>query len=120
MSKLFSTARAGRLCLSLAARTQAAGLLEMGLADSGAALKLFSKKNNIGWIRAGAANSPLGIHLDIDFELIRTEIKPSDDWFKLHPEEREKLNLNRLVQESKIYDNLIEQYTFTLKAIKQT
>ncbi|GIS13576.1 MAG: hypothetical protein CM15mP116_01590 [Synechococcus sp.] len=49
-------------------------------------------------VQSGAANSPLGIHLDIDFDLIRTEIKPSADWFNLHPEEREKLNLNRLIQ----------------------
>ena len=81
-------------------------------------LQLFSKKNNLKWIQLGAANSPLGIYLDIDFDLIRTEIKPSADWFNLHPEEREKLNLNRLIQESKIYCNLIEQYTFTLKTIK--
>ena len=81
-------------------------------------LQLFSKKNNLKWIQRGAANSPLGIYLDIDFDLIRTEIKPSADWFNLHPEEREKLNLKRLIQESKIYCNLIEQYTFTLKTIK--
>ena len=83
-------------------------------------LQLFSKKRNLEWIHSGAANSPLGIHLDIDFDLIKTEITPSNDWFNLHPEEREKLNLNRLIQESKIYCNLIEQYTFTLKTIKQT
>ena len=83
-------------------------------------LELFSKKKNRKWIQEGAANSPLGIHLDIDFELIKTEIKPSDDWFNFHPEEREKLNPSRLFKESKIYGNLIEQYTFTLKAIKNS
>ena len=66
-------------------------------------LKLFSKKNNKRWIKAGAANSPLGIHLNIDFELIKTEITPSQDWFILHPEEREGLNLERLIQESKTH-----------------
>lgn len=82
-------------------------------------LQLFSKKNNRNWIKAGAANSPLGMQLNIDFELIRTEIKPSEDWFSLHPEERNSINLERLIYESKLYGNLIEQYTFTLKAIKE-
>ena len=81
-------------------------------------LQLFSKKENLRWVQSGAANSTLGIHLDIDFDLIRTDIKPSADWFNLHPEEREKVNLDRLIQESKIYCNLIEQYKFTLRAIK--
>jgi len=83
-------------------------------------LQLFSKKNNKSWIEAGMANSPLGIYLDIDFDLIKTEVKPSQDWFNMHPEEKEEFSLNRLIQESKIYGNLIEQYTFTLKAIKES
>ena len=82
-------------------------------------LQLFSKKQNKHWIETGAANSPLGMQLDIDFELIRTEIKPSQDWFNLHPEEKDSLNLNRLIQESKLYGNLIERYTFTLKTVKE-
>lgn len=59
------------------------------------------------------------MQLDIDFELIRTEIKPSQDWFNLQPEEKDSLNLNRLIQESKLYGNLIERYTFTLKTVKE-
>ena len=83
-------------------------------------LELFSKKKNLEWIESGFSNSPLGIQLDIDFDLIKTVVKPSRDWFNLHPEEKEKINLSRLIEESKLYDNLIEEYTFTLKAIKET
>lgn len=82
-------------------------------------LLLFSKKMNKKWMDMGAANSPLAIQLNIDFDLTRIDIKPSQDWFNLHPEEKEELNPNRLVQESKIYSNLIEEYSFTLKAIKE-
>lgn len=82
-------------------------------------LQLFSKKKNLQWIKDGAANSPLGLQLDINFDLIRTEIKPSQDWFRMHPEEKKEVDISRLIHESKLYCNIIEQYTFTLKAIKE-
>ena len=79
-------------------------------------LELFSKKNNKLWAEKGAANSPLGLYLDIDFELKQTVIKPSSDWFRLHPEKNTDIKL--LIQESKIYNNLIEQYDMNLEVIK--
>lgn len=79
-------------------------------------LKLFSKKQNKIWIENGAANSPLGLYLDIDFELKQTVIKPSQDWFRLHPEQN--VDINLLQQESSIYNNLIEQYDMKLEVIK--
>ena len=79
-------------------------------------LKLFSKKQNKIWIENGAANTPLGLYLDIDFELKQTVIKPSQDWFRLHPEQN--VDINLLQQESSIYNNLIEQYDMKLEVIK--
>ena len=79
-------------------------------------LQLFSKKLNQIGIKKGAANSPLGLYLNIDFELKKTVIKPSQDWFRLHPEQN--VDINLLQQESSIYNNLIEQYDMTLEVIK--
>ena len=79
-------------------------------------LKLFSKKANKEWARKGASNSPLGLHLDIDFELRKTIIKPSSDWFRLHPGNN--IDIELLQQESNIYNNLIEQYDMLLEVIK--
>ena len=79
-------------------------------------LQLFSKKLNKIWIEQGAANTPLGIYLNIDFDLKETLIKPSQDWFRLHPEQN--VDFNLLQQESAIYNNLIEEYHMTLKIIK--
>ena len=79
-------------------------------------LRLFSKKQNKIWIKNGAANSPLGLYLDIDFELKQTVIKPSQDWFRLHP--KQNVDINLLQQESSIYNNLIEQYDMKLEVIK--
>ena len=79
-------------------------------------LQLFSKKLNKLWVEKGAANSPLGLYLDIDFELKQTSIKPSEDWFRLHPDKN--VNIKLLQQESNIYNNLIEQYEMMLEVIK--
>ena len=80
-------------------------------------LQLFSKKQNQYWIEQGAANSPLGIYLDIDFDLLETIVTPSQDWFRLHPEKN--VNMELLVQESAIYNNLILQYDMKIEAIKE-
>ena len=79
-------------------------------------LQLFSKKQNQIWVKQGKSNSPLGLYLNIDFELKETVIKPSQDWFRLHPEQN--VDINLLQQESSIYNNLIEQYDMTLEVIK--
>ena len=79
-------------------------------------LQLFSKKLNKRWVEQGAANSPLGLYLDIDFELKQTVVKPSKDWFRLHPDKN--VDIKLLQQESNIYNNLIEQYDMLLEVIK--
>ena len=80
-------------------------------------LQLFSQKLNKLWIEQGAANSPLGLYLDINFELKQTVIKPSEDWFRLHPDKN--VDVRLLQQESNIYNNLIEQYEMILEVIKE-
>ena len=79
-------------------------------------LRLFSKKQNKIWIEKGAANSLLALYLNVDFEVKQTVIKPSQDWFRLHPEQN--VDINLLQQESSIYNNLIEQYDMKLEVIK--
>ncbi len=79
-------------------------------------LTLFSKKLNQLWIEKGGSNSPLGMYLDIDFELKKTLLKPSKDWFRLHPDKN--IDIKLLQQESNIYNNLIEEYQMELEVIK--
>ena len=79
-------------------------------------LELLSKKKNKIWVENGLANSPLGLYLNIDFELKRTTMKPSKDWYRLHPEQN--VDIKFLIQESSIYNNLIEQYDMNLEVIK--
>ena len=81
-------------------------------------LQLFSQKLNKLWVKQGIANSPLGLYLDINFELKKTVIKPSEDWFRLHPDKN--VNVTLLQQESNIYNNLIEQYEMLLEVVKNS
>ena len=81
-------------------------------------LQLFSKKLNKSWIEQGGSNSPLGIYLDVDFELKKTIIKPSSHWYKLHPEKN--VDVQLLQKESTIHNNLIEEYQMRLEVIKDT
>jgi hypothetical protein len=79
-------------------------------------LALFSQKLNKQWISLGAANSPLGVYLGIDFEVLETQFDPSETWFRLHPEPQ--VDLNLLLRESELYNNLIQQMRFTLRVVK--
>ena len=81
-------------------------------------LQLFSKKLNKLCIEKGGANSPLGLYLDIDFELKKIALMPSQDWFRLHPDKN--VDVRLLQQESNIYNNLIEQYDMLLEVIKNS
>ena len=79
---------------------------------------MFSKRLNKIWAAQGAANSPLGLYLDIDFELKQTGIKASQDWYRLHPDKN--VDMKLLQQESNIYNNLIEQFDMLLEVIKNS
>jgi hypothetical protein len=79
-------------------------------------LSLFSQKANLEWQAAGAANSPLGLYHDVDFEIVKTTVTPSQIWRNRYPQQVD--NVQLLARESNIYNNLIEQVDIELKVIK--
>lgn len=79
-------------------------------------LSLFSQRLNRKWIEEQAANSPLGLYLGVNFELIETIYKPSSSWFDLHPEPE--VDIELLLSESTYYNNLIEQIEMLLEVVK--
>jgi hypothetical protein len=79
-------------------------------------LSLFSKRANREWVASGASNSPLGLYLDVDFEIDRTDWKPSADWFRLHPSRD--VDVEHLLREAAIYNNLIEEIQILLRVVK--
>lgn len=80
-------------------------------------LSLFSQRLNRKWIEEKLANSPLGLYLGVNFELIETYYKPSSHWFDLHPEPE--VDLEFLLSESTYYNNLIEQIEMALEVVKE-
>ena len=71
---------------------------------------------NREWAEKKYANTPLGLYLDVDFELEKIDVTPSDDWFRLHPEKP--VDTHLLMTESALYNNLISQYTMMLRVLK--
>lgn len=79
-------------------------------------LRLFSQRENRQWIEQGAANSPLGLYLNVNFELLETQATPSPIWSQMHAGQQ--VEVPQLQLESSLYNNLIEQWQMTLEVIK--
>jgi hypothetical protein len=77
---------------------------------------LFSQRLNREWIAAGFSHSPLAIQLGVDFELTEVALKPSELWSRLHPQVP--VDTAQLIQQSALYNNLIQEVQMTLKAVK--
>jgi len=80
-------------------------------------LDLFSKSFNNFCAENNLSNSPLGLYLDIDFEIVSKNLKPGEAWFKLHP--AKDVDVKALLEESTYKNNLIEEYQIVIKAIKK-
>lgn len=79
-------------------------------------LTLFSKKLNRHWQEVGAANSPLGIYLDIDFE-IENLVHILEERYMALLEEKQ-ITSQELDILSRERNNVVLEYRITLKAIK--
>jgi len=77
---------------------------------------LFCQRINRKWIAEGSSNSPLGIYNDVDFEIESTTLKPSDLFRQRNPGQHN--NVQLLLEESRLYNNMIEQLDMTLRVIK--
>jgi len=79
-------------------------------------LLMFSRAANLEWQAKGAANTPLGLYLGIDFELVSTAHDLDDRWQKrLQAGEISKENVfEALLREN----NVVRQSTFILRAVK--
>jgi hypothetical protein len=79
-------------------------------------ISLLSKKNNEGWIKGGFSNSPLGLYLNVDFEI--TELSHTLDpvWKKRFDEEN--ISPEDISAASKKYNNVIKEIRMTVKAVK--
>ena len=79
-------------------------------------LSLCSKKENLIWQKNNNSNTPLGIYLNVDFELIET-LQVLDPYYqdKFNKNELTVDDLNRYLHER---NNVVEEYQFVLKVLK--
>jgi len=79
-------------------------------------LQLFSKAKNREWLEKGLANSPLGLDLDVDFEIVTVKVILDSVW--------EKKRITGQLTEDQIdeainkYNNVAENIQIVLRAIK--
>jgi len=79
-------------------------------------LSLFSKKNNFHWKNIGASNSPLGIYLDVDFEVKNvTRVLEQKYLVMLQTKQITNEELTVLVNER---NNIVTEYHIELSVIK--
>ncbi len=81
-------------------------------------LTMFSRRANEQWHAKGCSNTPLALYLGVDFELIKTNLVPSQLWRDRYPNQTN--NLQLLLQESALYNNLIEEVEMWLNVVKSS
>lgn len=71
-------------------------------------LSLFSKKNCAAWAKSGAANSPLALYADVDFDLLETR-------FSVEPKYADKPNVAELARH---WNNVVQEIRMVLQVVK--
>lgn len=79
-------------------------------------LSLFDRKQCEAWVAAGAANSPLALYLDVDFELIETQYTLAEPYRgQFERRELPAANLETMAREC---NNIIEEIRMVLRVRK--
>jgi len=79
-------------------------------------LELFDKKLNLHWKKVGAANSPLAIYLDVDFEIENVnEVLEHEYQTLLQNKKISEQELTKIINER---NNIVSEYQITLVVIK--
>jgi predicted SAM-dependent methyltransferase len=79
-------------------------------------LNMFSQESNRRLMAAGAANTPLGIYLGIDFKIEAVEPYLDEQW--ANRAQLQKLTNAQIEEAARLYNNVIEQITVTMRAVK--
>ena len=79
-------------------------------------LTLFSKKYNLRWQAMGAANSPLALYHDIDFEIVAVSSELDEPYASAY--RNGSLSEEQLKNAIRAYNNVIRASTIDLRAVK--
>ena len=78
--------------------------------------ELFSKRLNKGWAEIGAANSPLGLYLDVDFEIKKVQHGLDEPWATQFNEG--KITIDQLNEAVKKLNNVVKETMIVLEVVK--
>jgi len=79
-------------------------------------LELFSQKKNLEWIEKGMGNSPLGLSLNIDLEMVSATFVPDQPWRGRL--ERGEMDNQQFSEAAKNLNNVVLETQVVLKVIK--
>lgn len=79
-------------------------------------LELFSKKRNREWAAGGCANTPLGLYLDVDFEILSVALTPASPWRERL--ERKEITSSQLAEAMRLYNNVVSEVKVVLAVRK--
>jgi SAM-dependent methyltransferase len=79
-------------------------------------LELFSQAKNRQWAAEGRPNTPLGLQLGVDFEIVAANMRPDEPW-------RSELQAGRLSSQDlaramRQFNNVIKEIEIVLRAVK--
>ena len=77
---------------------------------------LFSKSKNEEWKQNNFANSPLGLYLNVDFEIIQSNYILDDIW--LNKLSSGQLKQPEIMVAEKKYNNVVKEIRVKLKVVK--
>ena len=79
-------------------------------------LEIFSQKRNREWQKASQPNTPLGLYLDVDFEIVSFDVLPDEPWRgRLQRGEMQGADLQEAMR---MYANVIMETTIVMRAVK--
>lgn len=79
-------------------------------------LSLFSKKNNREWAEKGWPNSPLGLYLDVDFEIRSVNFVLTPRWANKFS--AGELTQAQVMEAAEMYHNVVDEIQMVLSAVK--
>jgi hypothetical protein len=79
-------------------------------------MSLFSKRLNLEWKRLGAANSPLALYHDVDFEIKAVNLDLTPEWSQRLSSKQ--INQNQLMEVMRSQNNVVKQTRIELKVVK--
>jgi hypothetical protein len=79
-------------------------------------LEMFSQKRNREWRKKGIPNTPLGLYLGVDFEIVSFDVLPDEPWRSRL--QKGKIKPAELQEAMRLYNNVIMETTIVMRAVK--